>query len=311
MHPTTQGIVLILLAVMAWGAQLPIASGAMSHIDSTGINLVRYGLSSAVLVIWMVWTQGRSRLQLGLREPAMWWLGTLGMAGSSTLVFLGIRFTRPEIAVLVLSLQPAMTALAEWVMFRKRPAGVTMLCMGVAFGGLSWAVTRGGELFSQGSAEAAQEILGCTLVLFGAAAWVFYTLGTARLRSWSALEITVLTCVTAVPLLLVVWLLALATGWALIPSPSAWPQVSWRLAYLALLGVLAAMWCWNTGAPRLGTLNAILMLHFMPVITFVVRAAEGAVLRQTEILGATLVIAALVANNLWLRHVQGRTLRRP
>lgn len=302
MHPTTQGIGFVLLAVMAWGAQFPIAAGAMQHIDSTGINLFRYGLSSLVLVGSMVWSHGTARLHQGLRLPAIWWVGTIGMAGSSTLMFLGIRFTRPEIAVLVLSLQPSMTAIAEWVMFRKRPAFVTLVCMLVAFGGLAWAVTRGGDLFTHGSNEAAQELLGCTLVVFGAAAWVFYTLGSAKLKAWSPLEITAMTCLTAMPLLIAVWLLSLSLGWALIPSPAAWPEVSWRLAFLSLVGVLAAMWCWNLGTVRLGTLNAILMLHFMPVITFVVRAAEGAVLRRTEIVGASLVIAALVANNLWLRY---------
>lgn len=292
---------MILLAVMAWGAQLPIAAGAMPHIDSTGINLIRYGLSCLILVVWLLRSQGTAPIRLGLKEPAVWWAGVVGMAGSSSLVFLGMRYTRPEIAVLVISLQPTMTAIAEWILYRKRPAGVTLACMAVAFSGLAWAVTRGGSLLTQGGGQAGQELLGCALVLFGAAAWVFYTLVTARLKAWTVLDLTTLSCITAMPLLIVVWLLSLATGFALLPPPGAWLEVSWRVGFLALFGVLGAMLCWNKGTSLLGTLNAILMLNFMPVFTYLFRAWEGAQLHATEITGASFVIASLVFNNLWLR----------
>lgn len=306
MHPTTQGFGLILLAVMAWGAQLPIAAGAMPYIDSTGINLIRYGLSCLILVVWLVRSQGIATIREGLKEPLVWWAGVIGMAGSSSLVFLGMRFTRPEIAVLVISLQPTMTAIAEWVLYRKRPAWITLVCMAVAFSGLAWAVTRGGSLLSQDGAQAGQELLGCGLVLLGAAAWVFYTLITARLKAWTVLDLTALTCITAMPLLVVVWLLSLLTGFALLPPQSAWLEVSWRVGFLALFGVLGAMLCWNKGTSRLGTLNAILMLNFMPVFTFLFRSLEGAKLHITEITGAALVIAALVFNNLWVRYAPNK-----
>ena len=265
MHPTTQGFVLTLLAVMAWGAQLPIAAGAMPHIDSTGINLVRYGLSSLLLMSWLLRSQGAQRIRQGLGEPIIWWAGVVGMAGSSSLVFLGMRFTRPEIAVLVIALQPTMTVIAEWLLYRKRPPGVTVVCMVIAFSGLAWAVTRGGHLLTQGGGQAGLELLGCGLVLLGAAAWVFYTLICARLEGWNVVDLTALTCLTALPLLVVVWLLSLVTGFAVLPQPSAWWEVVWRVGFLALFGVLGAMLCWNTGTARLGTLNAILMLNFMPV----------------------------------------------
>jgi drug/metabolite transporter (DMT)-like permease len=304
MHATTQGFFLTLAAVLAWGAQLPIAAGAMQHIDPASINFIRYGLASLTLAGLLALRRDTAVIRQGLQHPLVWWAGVVGMAGSSSLVYVGLKFTRPEIAVLVIALQPTMTAMAEWVLYRRRPARVTLLCMALAFAGVSWAVTRGGELFAQPLSQVSQELLGCAFVLAGAAAWVFYTLTCARLRHWSGLHVTTLTCITSVPALALSWGVMLALGWTQWPTPEAWPELSARLTFLVFVGVVAAMFLWNTGAARFGTLNAMLMLNFMPIVTFLVRALEGVALDAAEIVGGLMVVLALVTNNLWQRRQQ-------
>jgi drug/metabolite transporter (DMT)-like permease len=306
MHATTQGLWITLAAVLAWGAQLPIAAGAMQHIDSATINLIRYAVASVIFVLLLWQRAGWQPLCLGLRTPLVWWAGGLGMAGSGSLVYLGLQYTRPEIAVLLIALQPTMTAIAEWALYRKRPPRFTLLCMAAAFGGVAWAVTRGGELLLQPSRQASHELLGSLLVILGASSWVFYTLTSIKLRPWSALQITAVTCVTALPSLLVFWLLYHALGHTLMPQAQAWPETGLRLAFLALGGVVAAMFLWNAGAARIGTLNAMLVLNLMPVVTFGVRALEGVPLHPTEVWGACVVMLALMANNLWQRRHSNR-----
>ena len=75
----------------------------------------------------------------------------------------------------------------------------------------------------------------------------------------------------------------------------------WELSYLCFAGVLLSMLAWNFGNQRIGPLNATLFINFMPVVTFAFRALQGAQFALTELIGAGLVVVALVANNLYLR----------
>jgi hypothetical protein len=65
-----------------------------------------------------------------------------------------------------------------------------------------------------------------------------------------------------------------------------------------VLGVLG----FNNAARRLGPLNTMLMLNIVPVGVFAIEAALGRCFAAIELAGATLVVGALAANNLYLRR---------
>jgi len=62
----------------------------------------------------------------------------------------------------------------------------------------------------------------------------------------------------------------------------------------------------NFSVKYLGPLNTMLMLNLVPVGVFVIEAALGRSYALAEIVGASLVVAALVANNLYLRRAAKR-----
>jgi drug/metabolite transporter (DMT)-like permease len=66
-----------------------------------------------------------------------------------------------------------------------------------------------------------------------------------------------------------------------------------------VLGVLG----FNNAARRLGPLNTMLMLNVIPISVFGIEAALGRRFAAVEIVGAAVVIGALVANNLYLRGI--------
>ncbi|HEX6267439.1 MAG TPA: hypothetical protein VFZ81_11155, partial [Burkholderiales bacterium] len=66
-----------------------------------------------------------------------------------------------------------------------------------------------------------------------------------------------------------------------------------------VLGVLG----FNNAARRLGPLNTMLMLNVIPISVFGIEAALGRSFSAAEIVGAAVVIGALVANNLYLRGI--------
>lgn len=307
--PSPAGFGLTLLAVLVWGAQLPIAKVAMVDIDGYTMTLVRYFVAAAGLATILAWREGWSRFAAdghGLRVIAA---GVIGMAGSGLLVFVGLALTRAEVAVIIIALQPAMTAIAEWITRGARPARFTIACLALAFAGVVVVVTRGGAGLGELLRTSPAELLGDALVFAGAAAWVAYTLLVGRLQGWSPLRISALTCSAAVGGIFIVWLAALATGAAAPPTPEPFVTHGWRLAYLSVLGVLAAMFLWNAGLRRIGALNAMLLLNLMPVVTFAFRAIEGATFVPAELAGAAMVVGALVSNNLYLRWAARRVRR--
>lgn len=312
MNPASQtGFFLTLGAVLVWGTQLPIAKGAMADIDGYTITLVRYALAVIGLLAVLAWREGLSSLGFGGRARLVAAAGSIGMAGSGILVFVGLSLTRPEVAVIIIALQPAMTAIAEWMLKDKRPAPFTVGCLIVAFLGVAIVVTHGGTGLPELLRTSPRELLGNALVFIGCSAWVAYTLMVERLHGWSSLRISAHTCLAALATIALVWLLALLPGAAHVPSADVLLHHAWRLAFLGLLGVLVAMFLWNAGSRRIGSLNAMLMVNLMPVITFTYRALEGASFLASELAGAAMVLGALVSNNLYLRWRHRRETRPP
>ena len=292
------GVALALLAVLIWGAQLPVAKSTFATVDAFHVTVIRYGAATLLLVAFVVWRDGAGALRYYGRAWPASVLGVVGMTGSPILVFAGLGLTRPEHAAIIVSLQPSMTAIADWWLRGRRPARFTLGCIAVAFAGVVLVVTKGEPAVALGR----RELAGDALVLAGAACWVVYTMGTESFRGWSSLKFTLLTLIPGSIGLVVATAVLVQLGLARVPG---WAQVGavWpALAFLALAGVLLSMICWNAGTRRIGVLNAMLMLNLVPVIVFGIGFAQGQRYLAVELAGAGLVIGALAANNLYLRH---------
>lgn len=301
-RPFVIGLAAALLAVVLWGIQLPIAKDAFVSVDPFFLTTVRYLVAGLCLALTLVALEGPA----ALRYDGRWWrasgLGAIGMCASPMLVFLGMSMSRAEHAVVIVALQPAITGVALWLFQARRPAPVTLACLVTAFCGVVLVVTKG----SPTVAASPRELLGDLLVLVGAACWVVYTMGTVHMTGWSIWRITVLTMLPGALACTLVNALLLASGTTRLPSFEALAAVAPEMLYLTFGGVLVAMLAWNFGARRIGALNAALLINFMPVVTFAFRVAQGQRFMAVEIAGALLVVAALVANNLYLR---AKTLR--
>jgi drug/metabolite transporter (DMT)-like permease len=312
-----------LFAILIWGAQLPVAKSVMGQVDGFTLTFVRYGVAVVLFVAFLWWKEGKEAFRWENQALPILIGGGIGMGGSALLVFLGLSMTKPELAVIIIALQPGMAALGPWLFFKKRPSYFTLLCIGFAFCGVAIAVTRGGSslqaltgagagltqhagaIIATGNAQLDQ-LIGELLVFLGAMAWVTYVLASSKLAHWSALRIATVNCIPAVLVIGTAWGVAMAFGFKHWPSPEIWfGWLGLKVAYVALLGVFLAMMLWNEGVRKIGPLNAMLLLNLMPVITFAFRALEGASFERSELIGAAIVVGALVANNIYQR------IRRP
>ncbi|MCM5570504.1 DMT family transporter [Burkholderiaceae bacterium FT117] len=296
-----RGLGAALFAVLVWGGQLPIAKGIFPALDGFSITVVRYGVAFLAFIPLLLWLEGVRAFVAHGRDFRLVFVAGLAMGASALLMITGLARTRPEIAVLILGLQPAMTAIADWTIWKKRPPAFTLACLALAFAGVAIAVTRGGDAILNPAPAVRGEALGNLLTFGAAVAWVSYVLITTRLHGWSTVRVSALTSGPAVAMVLIAWGIAWLAG-ATYSVDDLLPAATWRLAYVSLIGVVLAMFMWNFGARRIGAVNAVLLLNLMPVVTFAFRAAEGASFRTSEIVGAAIVVGALVANNLYLRR---------
>jgi drug/metabolite transporter (DMT)-like permease len=292
------GVALAMIAVIVWGAQFPIAKSAFAFVDPYHVSAIRYVLGTLLLVPVVAALQGPNSLRYyGRLWPASL-LGLIGMTGSPLLVFAGLSLTGPEHTAIIISLQPSMTAIADWLVRGRRPTRFTLACIVTAFVGVVLVVTRGGAATSPGR----EEWLGDILVLAGALCWVAYTMGTELFRGWSTLKLTVLTLIPGSIGLVLATAALVPLGVATVPTGSAMQMVSGQLAFLAVVGVAASFICWNAGSRRIGALNAMLLLNLIPVVTVTIGFLQGRRFVLSELVGAAMVIGALGANNLYLRR---------
>jgi drug/metabolite transporter (DMT)-like permease len=291
----------------------------MGLLDGFTLTFIRYGVAVLLFVAFLWWKEGKQAFRWEDQTRLILIGGGIGMGGSALLVFLGLSMTKPELAVIILALQPGMTALGTWFFFERRPSYFTLLCIAFAFCGVAIAVTRGGASFqaltgagaglsqhagaiiSTGNAQLDQ-LIGELLVFLGSLAWVTYVLASSKLAHWSALRIATLNCIPAILVIGTAWAIAMLLGFKHWPSAELWQGwLGLKVGYVALLGVFLAMMLWNEGVRKIGPLNAMLLLNLMPVITFGFRALEGASFERSELLGAAIVVSALVANNVYQR----------
>jgi drug/metabolite transporter (DMT)-like permease len=291
-----------LTAGIAWGAMFPIAHGALEHVDPFHLTAIRYVLASAVFLALLGAVEGRRAFSLAGRGPELLALGTLGFAGFNLLSFVGLEYTRPQNASLIVALQPLFALLAMWLVAGARPVRAQVLAVAVAFVGVALVITRGrpAEALHGGG------LGGDGLVVVGCVAWIAYTFGARRFDDFSPLRYTALTATLGTGVILVVTELATLAGLASTPDAGDVRAILGPLAYIVLVAAVLGVVAWNTGVRRIGAPNAALFMNLVPVVAFAIAIGQGYRPGTVEIAGALLALAALVGANL-----AGRGARAP
>jgi drug/metabolite transporter (DMT)-like permease len=291
------------LAILCWTPLFSVAKRTLPVLDAFALGTVRYALGIALFVLLLAAVEGRSALRFDERFVAAVLSGMVGITGFNLFVWLGLGYTRPEHASIILALQTPLTALAVWLVHGQRPARFTLACVAAAITGVVLVITKGDLANALGGGS----LLGDGLIFLGAVSWVTYTLSASRFPGWSPLRFTVMTCIPGAVGLVIANAIALAIGVAAIPTAEELLSAGWQILYFSVGTVVLGVLGFNAGARALGPLNAMLMLNFIPIGVFAIEAALGRSFAAIELAGAVLVIGALVANNLYLR---GASIRR-
>ena len=298
----TTGTLLVLLTVIIWGVQFPVAKHTFESVNAFHSAIFRFTVPALILLIVLLLREGWSALKTGSDTLKIIGLGVIGMCGAPTFIFGGLMFTRPEIAAIIVATQPLLTVLVQRLIGGDKPTLISLLCIGVAFLGVVTVVTRWQTTLELTTSE----IAAVFMVLAGALCFVVYTIASASFRHWSSLRLTTLSMMGGATANTLVVVVLVSAGLLQHPSVGEWFEVKWELLFLAIVGVLGAMFTWNIGARRIGALNAMLFINLIPVVTFIIRYWQGYRFEMAELVGAAMVIAALSTQNLFMRLQMSR-----
>jgi drug/metabolite transporter (DMT)-like permease len=290
---STRGAAMLVFTTLAWGAMFAVAKGALASIDAFWLTAWRYVPASLAMValLWLV--EGRRALATDGAGLRLWAYGSLGFAGFSILGYLGLARSRPEHAAIIVALMPLFTSVANWLVGGRKPNGVTIAATLVALAGVMLVVTKGDLRGGVDGTLAAD-----ALVLAGVICWIAYTMGAQALPRFSTLRYTAHSMARGSLTIVGVTLAASAAG---IASAPTWPTLAAHagdIAYLSLIAGVLAVLAWNAGIAALGPANGVLFINLVPITAFAIGVAHGQRFGASEIAGATLVIAALVASSL-------------
>ena len=288
-----------LIAVVSWGAMFPIAANALPHVDPFNITAIRYLVASAVFLTVLAAVEGRRALSLDGRGVQLFALGSLGFAGFNLLAYVALLWSPPQDVAVIVPTMPLVTALVRWARYGERPTRVMLAASVAALAGAALVVTKGDFTTLRGG-------LGSLLTLIAVACWVTYTMDASRFPQMSPLRYTALTAALGTLTIVAATALADAAGWQVLPAVGDVADAWWEIAFLVTFGAVIAVLAWNVGARRLGSSNTALFIVLVPVVAFAIRIAGGYQPVPAELVGAAVVIGALIFANL-----AGRTNETP
>ena len=220
----------------------------------------------------------------------------IGIALSVILAYVGLQHSRPQDASLVAAAGPLLTAVLLRVRREARLLPITLFSMVAAVVGVLLVITRGHPASIAGSSVG----WGLALVLAAQLAWAYYTVEGAKFPGWSTLRFSALTALIGTVAAIAITAAVSPLGWAKPSGGAMWAE-HWRLLYMVAGPTLIALIGWNAARAALGAQNTALFLNLIPVTAFVYVSVQGYRPGWAEIFGALIVIAALVANNVFSR----------
>lgn len=290
-------VLLLLIATCSWGGMFPVAKPLLLQLDPFYMTFIRYSATALVLLVILLILEGRKPFSFDGRLPRLFFLGTLGFAGFNLLAFNGLIHTKPQHAAVIMATQPMIAVLMTWVTRGLRPGAFTLGTIVAAFIGVFLVITGGDISHAFGGSKIGWDLM----LLAGAVCWVGYTLGAQSFPSWSPLRYTTITAILGSVSVGLITLGLTLKGTLSVPTWDTLVDLRWSIAYLIIPGGVMAVLSWNIGIKLLGPINGVLFINFVPVSAFTIGVLQGRSFSLGEVIGAGIVMAALIANNLYVR----------
>lgn len=295
------GAFLCFIASVSWGAMFPVANQAFYYIDPFYFTIFRYVSVTVILVVILLWKEGKQAFRLEGKGMALWFFGTMAFVVYNLLIFWGEDLLgEPGIMVasIMESLMPMISIVIVWMLYRNRPHIFTLLCVFIAFIGVSLVITKGDFT---AFLTATDDIIPSLLIFIAVVGWVIYTMGGKHFAGWSALRYSTLSCLLGTATAVVVVFFVTLTGYVTVPTIETIQTVSPHILFMIIFPGVIALVGWNVGVGILSPLNGLLFINFVPVTTLAISMFQGNEITPFDYIGTIFIVLSLVSNNLFLR----------
>lgn len=296
------GAFLAILASASYGAMFPVADDAFNYISPYYFTLYRYVPVTIVLMIMLLFFEGKKAFKTDGQGLILWMFGIMGFVFYNLLIFVGQDMIGDD-GVLIASIMegaaPIISIIVMWIAYKNKPSLFTFLTIVVAFIGVYFVVTNGdaGLLFGD------NRLFPLFILFIAALGWAVYTIGGSHFNKWSVLRYSTLSALYGTATAVVVVMIGSFMGLIPIPTLEESLSVKYHMAFMIILPGIIALLGWNKAVQILTPINAILFINFAPVTTIIIRVIQGHEIGTFEVMGVALVILSIIANNMYQRYV--------
>ncbi len=284
-------IVFLLLACIAWGANIPLTSALLHNFDAWWLSVLRATLATVVLALLLVALEGARALRM--RLPGWRFVGLSGVLGAFFVLYnLGLALTHPVTAAALQAGSPVYAALVLKGLTRAPlgrgfwgAAALTVIGAGIAVFGRIASTGHGIELTG-----------GEPVVVASLMCWTLYSHLAQR---WfgsdaSQLQRTYASMAGGIVWLAAAWALMHAAG--VVGAPYLHPEPH-EIAYLLIAVVCATAGgtvLWNVGVNRTGLAVASLWQNTVPVFGVLFAIGLGMYPTPYQLVGGIVVLAGVL-----------------
>ncbi|NJD11294.1 MAG: DMT family transporter [Gemmatimonadetes bacterium] len=255
-----QAMASLLLMVLIWGINFPIAKHALGEITPPAFNCLRFPLASLVVLLALArsgpipWPAAADRRRVLV-------LGLIGNALYQQFFIFGLANSHAGIASVLLAATPIFTTLASSAAGHERISNLTWAGVALGFGGLVLVITHGGT--AAGPAAGESRLLGNLMMLCASLAWAFYTVGSRDLVArYGPVPVTAWTLWTGAIAIVLIGLPSLLHTPLHTLSPATW----FAVGYAGVLSIGLAYLIWYHGVEALGNTRTSAFSNLTPVI---------------------------------------------
>jgi drug/metabolite transporter (DMT)-like permease len=274
----------LLLMVLIWGINFPIAKAALSELTPLAFNALRFPLAALTVFIAL-----RLRGSFAWPEPGdrmrVLGLGILGNIFYQQFFIFGLANTRAGTASLLLAGTPILTALLSAALGHERVSPRTWLGVVATFAGIALVVSHGTR--DNGDST----LLGDLLMVGASCSWALYTVGSRGLIArYGSVQVTAWTLwIGTIGLVLIGLPDVLDTSLASV-SASAW----FGVFYAGALSIGIAYMLWYHGVGRIGNTRTATYSNLTPLVALTAAWIQlGEVPRAGQLLGAAVIIGGI------------------
>ena len=280
----------LLLTALIWGTMTPLLKVLTDVIDVWLLAALRYVLGLPFLAACLLVVARPAQPPRKLNAARLAILG-LAMTAFSILYTIGVRYSHPVTAVVVLNFGPVISAVMARVMLGTRMAPGFPVALGLAL--------LGGAMVLFGTPGVRERGFtlegGEPLLVIGQICWQWYSI---RAQQWlgdrGQIGLSTITSAVAALWMVLVYLTLWGSGVAgSVPDGLTWRHALY-LVWICVFGVAVAIVLWNVGVSRVGLPVAALHMNASPVFAVLTAAAIGLPPTGLQIAGGLLVLCGIV-----------------